>query len=718
MAHVLTRKAYPKDGALGPWAGEVYVFPTTVAQQGFWFFDRLEPGNPAYNIAVRFRLRGVLRIAKLERAMNEVVRRHESLRTIFTEADGEPVQVVAPALTLPMSLVDLGGLPRRGRFERAEAVAEEEARGRFELTAGPLLRYTLVRLDPNDHVLLLTVHHIVADGWSIGLIAHELGTHYDAYDRGVEPAPTPLPLQYGDFAAWQKLWLGHGDLDQKLAYWARTLRGLATLELPTDHPRSAAPTSEGDIVSVLLPVGLTETLKALCHSRGVTLFMLTLAALKVILRRRIGQDDVFVGTLIAGRSKTELEPLIGPFINCLVLRTDLSGDPTFLELLDRVRETGLQAITHGEVPFERVVEAVQPKRDPSRHPLFQINFIFQRDFVRPFHAANLTLTAMPSKSPGAIYDLNVFMVEREEGWRASCEYNTGLYEASTVQTLLELFESLLHDLAADPSRPISRYAIANADRPVPGGLTARRPENPAAPVSLQATDGADVEGALMGLWERTLGEGPVGLDDDFFDFGGHSLLAMRLLAQIESTFGKRVALAIFLQAPTVKAVAARLREEATRSRLDQTIVLQAKGRGVPFVLVDTGPYFRTLVRRMGDAHPVYGLILPELPDLPPRFTVADIAANLIEALRAVQPHGPYQLGGWCHAGLIAVEMARLLRARGERVDRPVRHRQPPLRATLPGPGGPARAALLQVREVDLPLGELAAARPPGVGRVS
>jgi aspartate racemase len=441
---------------------EVFVFPATVGQQGFWYLDQLAPGNPAYNIAVRFRLQGPLRVQALERALNEIVRRHESLRTTFAVMDGVPVQVVTPRLSIRLERDDLRGGSPEARREQAQQLAAAEARQSFDLTKGPLVRARLLCLDDDEHVLLVTIHHIVSDGWSIGVVTQELGILYDAYCRGLNSPLPELALQYGDVAVWQEQWLKSSDLNDQLAYWTRQLAGLPVLELPADRPRSAVQTFNGHIESVLLPRKLTDGLEALRAREKVTLFMLMLAAFKLLLQRYTSRRDVFVGSMLAGRSRVELEPLIGLFINPLVFGTDLSGDPPFLDLLTRVQETVLQGFANQEVPFERVVEAVQPKRDPSRHPVFQINFLLQRDFVHSFQVSGLTLTAIPSVSSGAIYDLNLFLVERAEGWRASCEYNTDLYESGTIRRLLGHFQTLLEGIDADPRRPISELPMLAA----------------------------------------------------------------------------------------------------------------------------------------------------------------------------------------------------------------------------------------------------------------
>ena len=547
--------------ATKPVPDEVFVFPATVGQTGFWYLDQLQPGNPAYNIAVRFRLQGPLRVEELERALNEIVKRHESLRTVFAAVEGVPVQVVSPRLSIRLKRDDLRAFPEKDRPEHARAVAVEEGRRRFDLAKGPLIRARLLRLDDEEHTLLVTIHHIVSDGWAIGVLT-----------RGAwAPCTTPtVAASTRRFPSWPSSTAitpsGRSrasrarTLNDEVGFWTRQLARLPLLEVPTDRPRPPVQAGDGDIESILLPRALTDGLDSLSHREKATPFMLMLAAFQLLLQRRSGRSDVFVGTVSAGRSRVELEPLIGLFINPLVFRTDLSGDPPFLELLTRVRETVLQAFAHQDVPFERVVDAVQPKRDPSRHPVFQINFLYQRDFVQPFHASGLTLTAIPSVSPGAIYDLNFFLVERVEGWRASCEYNADLYERLTVRRLLEQFRGLLEGIAADPTRRISEFLLTSpGERNLPAppadqaaGLTvlAHPPSEPARDDYVAPRD--PVEARLAELWERALGAERISVTADFFDVGGHSLLAARLLAQVHKVFRRKLSLASLLQSPTIE----------------------------------------------------------------------------------------------------------------------------------------------------------------------
>ncbi len=675
MGHPLIDSATKKNGGLRPWDGDVFVFPATVGQQGFWYLDQLDPGNPSYNIAVRFQLEGPLLHAALVRAMNEVIVRDESLRTVIIEVDGQPVQVIAPSLSIPVPLTDLRNVPRAQRESQSDVLTVEEARRRFDLSTGPLIRASLMQLDDENHVLLVTVHHIVSDGWSIGVITDELGELYDAYCRGLESTLEDLPLQYGDFSVWQKRWLGSSQLKEQFIYWTNKLAELPLLEIPTDRPRPPIQTSNGHIESILLPRVLTKGLQELCSREGVTLFMLSLAVLKVLLLHTTGQDDIFVGTLVAGRSRVELERLIGLFINPLVLRTDLSGDPTFLELLAQVRTTVVEALARSELPFERIVQAIQPKRDMSRHPVFQINFIYQRDFVKPLEVSGLTLTALPSRSPGAIYDLNFFMVERADGWRASCEYNTDLYEAATVNRLLSQFQALLIGSASEPGRRISQIPLVTAlDRelwlPAAEGVSrrwsgARSDHSLHGPSFVAPRD--ETEALLTKMWQRILGLEKISCAADFFDEGGHSLQIARVLAETERTFGRRMSMAAFLQAPTIQGMRAFLSGDRIENLSGQVIEIQTKGSRPPFAILDIGTIFRELLRHLDSDQPVYGLVMPELSKLPKRFTVQDIAANLIVAWREVRPHGPYTLGGWSHAGVVAYEMARQLQASGEDV---------------------------------------------------
>ena len=369
------------------------------AQQRLWFFDQLEPGLSAYNTPAAVRLKGPLNLAALDQSLNEIVQRHESLRTTFGKVEGRPTQVIAPALTIKLPIVDLRNLPASEREIEVQRLVTAEAQRPFDLSKGPLIRCTVLRLGDEEHVGLLTMHHIVSDGWSTGILVRELATLYVAFCAGGSSPLPALPIQYADFAHWQRQWLQGEVLETQIAYWKEQLAGApALIDLPTDHPRPAVQTFRGAHQSLVLPRHLKDGFKALGRQEGVTLFMAMLAAFKVLLYRYTSQDNLIVGTPIANRNRVEFEGLIGFFVNALVLRTDLSGNPSFRELLRRVREVCLGAYSHQGLPFDRLVEELHLKRDLSRNPLFQVMFVLLDAPLRPLELPGLTLCPVEGES--------------------------------------------------------------------------------------------------------------------------------------------------------------------------------------------------------------------------------------------------------------------------------------------------------------------------------
>ena len=476
----------PTDGALGE---PLYRFPTSLAQQSFWYLDRFEPGNPCWNIAVRFRIIGPLNVGILERSINEVVRRHEILRTSFELIDGAIAQIVHAEGTVSLPVDDLSHLTSVARDEEEERRTISEAALSFDLKTGPLLRARLLKLAQNEHILLVTVHHIVSDGWSIGVLSDEVAAHYEAFSLDKQASLPDLSLQYADYAIWKNEQSQGIAAEQHRSYWQTRLANLPVCEIPSDHARPESKTHRSYILSVLLPVSLTDSLAALARKRGCTFYTVALTALKILVARYTHQDDICVGTLLAGRDRVELEPLIGVFINTIMLRTDLSGDPSFLELLARVQQTVEEGIAHQDLHFQQVVEALRLRRDPNRPTVYSINFIYQRDFIKPRQFAGLSMTPVPSKSPGAIYDLNFFMVERSDGWRLSCEYDCDMYEAVQVNRMIGQLRNLFHEIADNPNRKISEFAFPeDAGDPLPPFVPRSNFERPGGP------GGPDVHG--------------------------------------------------------------------------------------------------------------------------------------------------------------------------------------------------------------------------------
>jgi amino acid adenylation domain-containing protein len=437
--------------------------PLSFAQQRLWFLDQFVPDSPAYTIPFVVRLAGRLELAALIASLNAIIERHEALRTTFAALDGQPVQVIAPALTLAVPLTDLAELPAAAREDTFQRIIAMEVRRPFDLARGPLVRARLLRLGRHEHAFLLSMHHIISDSWSVGVFIRELAALYPlAAEKRTATLPA-LPIQYADYAIWQRGWL-HGDvLDAQLAYWqAQLADSAAVLELPTDHPRPPIQTFRGAMQRFTLPDALTADLQALSQREGATLFMTLLAAFQTLLYRYTGQDDILIGSPIAGRTRKQTEGLIGFFANTLVLRGDLSGDPPFRELLQRVRERNLGAYAHQDLPFEHMVELLQPERDMSRNPLFQVMFVLQNTPMPVLELPGLTLNLMPSSTGTAKFDLWLSITEAEDRLFGSLEYNTDLFEPATIERLIGHFATLLAGIVAQPALPLTQLPLLTA----------------------------------------------------------------------------------------------------------------------------------------------------------------------------------------------------------------------------------------------------------------
>jgi amino acid adenylation domain-containing protein len=444
--------------------------PLSFAQQRLWFIDQLEPGSPVYNIPVVLRAEGPLDAGVLARALGEILCRHEALRTVFALRDGAPVQVIQPAAAFSLPLVDLSGLPESRREPQALALAGEEARRPFDLGGSrgePLLRGVLLRLADSlattDHVAALTMHHIASDGWSMGILVREVMVLYMQSAAG-RPSPLPeLPVQYADFAVWQRSWLQGEVLENELAYWRRQLAGLPPLlELPADRPRPAVQSFQGASRPLRLPAGLTRQVQALSRFEGATLFMVLLAGFQALLARTSGQEDLAVGSPVAGRNRMETEGLIGFFVNTLVLRGDLTHEPSFRELLGRTRETALAAYLHQDVPFEKLVEELAPERSLAQTPLFQVMLVLQNAPLGSLEIQDLRLRPLDAAGSVASFDLTVSFAEREGGLNGTAEYATDLFDGTTIDRLLGYFERLLAAALEAPELPVVELPLLSA----------------------------------------------------------------------------------------------------------------------------------------------------------------------------------------------------------------------------------------------------------------
>jgi hypothetical protein len=464
------------------------------AQQRLWFLHQLDPSSPAYNMPVSVKLEGDLDQDALRRALEEIVRRHEVLRTTFPDVGGKPRPTVAATGRVELPAVDLRPLPEDLRGQELRRLVDEEAARPFDLAHGPLLRAALIRTGHRENVLLVTLHHIVADGWSMGILVREACLLYEASLAG-RPSPlAELPIQYADYARWQQAALDTGAFEPQLTYWTDQLRGVPPLQLPADRPRPAMPGGQGGSRTIEVPLGLLNELKAIARREHATLYMTLMAAFQVLMARYSNQDDFAVGTPIAGRTRSEVEPLVGLFVNTLAIRARLEGTPSFLEALRRVRQAALGAYSHQDLPFDRVVAAIEPDRDPSRAPIFQVLFALQDAPLPAFESSSLTMTPMESRNGTAKFDLALYAAESPHGLELELQFDSDLFDGETAEQVLGSLAVLLEGIAADPDRPIGTLPILSvADRRAILGM-----EAPPA-IDLDALTDEEVEALLKRL---------------------------------------------------------------------------------------------------------------------------------------------------------------------------------------------------------------------------
>lgn len=636
-----------------------YAFPCSVVQRIAWFLDRMSPATPMMNIAVRVRLQGPLQIELLSEAFREIITRHEILRTTFEAPGGSPRQIVQDEIRFDMPHLDLRDVPLPERESRAEHLAVQEAVEGFDIETGPLFRAKLIQTESESFVLLLTMHHMISDGWSIGIVTNELGEIYEALTQGRGHSLPPLAIQYGDYACWQQEWMEGEEYQLQLSELKAKLDGFAPLLLKTDRKRPSTSRGIGQIRSMLLPRELTNRLKRLSDRQGCTLFVTMFSAFVVLMYKDSKQREIVIRTQSAGRDRVELEPLIGWLVNSLVLRNSVSDDMTLLELVESVRRTVLDTFDSQDVPFESLMEVLRPAPAPPRHPPFQVNFIFQRDLVAPWRRAGVTMTPIPSKAAGTFCDLNFFLVEREDGWRASVDVNSDVFHPETGERILATFERALELLAEEPSRRIREIdlpsvprAVHNQEQLCGGDYVAPRSE---------------LEARISALWEDILGVRPVGITTNFVDLGGHSLLAVPLLIRIKKEFGLSIPLAQLFADPTVEAMARAIEQPDRVALPSKTVPIQPGGTRHPFFMIGGDHWFRPLAKRLGQDQPFLGISLQRYEERTEPASFTEIGRDLAELMVESFPSGPYFLGGWCVDGAVAYEVAQHLVAKGKQV---------------------------------------------------
>ncbi|BAZ23333.1 amino acid adenylation domain protein [Kalymmatonema gypsitolerans NIES-4073] len=535
------------------------ILPISLTQLEFWFFEQFYPGNSVYNLPLVYRVTGSLDVKALEESLREIVRRHETLRTTFKVENGQVVYAISPEPVFDFAVVDLQDIPET----EAKRQAEKEIKQPFDLARGRLLRSKLWRLSETEHLLVVTTHHIVADGWSFSVLTQELATLYEAFSQG-KPSPlTELPIQYTDFAHWQRQLLQGQVLESQMQFWKQHL-GVTppVLQLPTDHPRPPVRTFTGARQPLVISQDLTKALKTLSQQEGVTLFMTLLAALKTLLFCYTGQPDIIVSSTVANRTRPETEGLIGFFVHLLPFCTNLEGNPSFRELLRRVREVALGVYAHQEMPFIKLVEELQPVRDSSYTLLAQVMFVFQNTPEDDLKLANLTLKeefiATDTKDT-AEFDLNLTLQETSEGIEGALVYKTDLFEAATITRMVTVFQSLLEYIVTHPDQRLSELPFLSERETLPI-------QNAKLPIATRTSQNDFVEPSnhieevVLAIWKEVLGLEHIGTQDNFFELGGHSALVLQVMYKLQKALQIELPLVYLFEKPTIVQQAEAIRD--------------------------------------------------------------------------------------------------------------------------------------------------------------
>ncbi|MCG6574706.1 non-ribosomal peptide synthetase, partial [Pseudomonas sp. AF32] len=673
----LVQAASPTEAASIPLANRSGRLPLSFSQQRLWFLDHLDhAAGAAYHLPLALRLKGPLDKTALQATLDRLVARHETLRTRFELVDGEPVQKIAPAdYRFPLEQQDLRQMLADERSATLERLGQANATQLFDLSRGPLMRGHLVQLADEEHVLFMTLHHIVSDGWSNSVLAREVSVLYSAFAQGEKDPLPPLALQYVDYAAWQRRSLEGPALQAQIDFWRQHLEGApALLNLPLDRPRPAIQSYAGGIVDCVFTPSLSADLRAFSQAQGTTLFMVLLAGWSVLMSHLSGQHDVVVGTPVANRQRPELEALIGFFANTLALRVDTGRDSRIETLLERIKHLTLAAYSHQDLPFEQVVSALQPTRSMSHSPLFQVMLSLDNTPPSPLQLPELEVQTLESPHNTTQFDLSLSLVDNGERISGSLQYANDLFDTVTVQNIAGLFATLLENLVADPRQSVGQL-LENTPPLVRSASAVTQPVDTADTVEAlpyEAPQG-DTELAIAALWQDLFKRERISRHDDFFSLGGISLMAVQMASRLRKVLGKPIAVRDLFVEPTIAGFARTLDGQARPGAHGNLVPIRRTGSQRPLFLVHPlggeVQYARDLATALDPQTPVYGLAASGLvAGEAPLSDVASMATRYLSAIRQVQPQGPYRIAGWSAGGLIAYEMARQLQAGGEALE--------------------------------------------------
>jgi thioesterase domain-containing protein/acyl carrier protein len=645
-------------------AEDAFEVPTWFPRQNRWVEDPVGSENAVYNFPLMLHIRGPLDHGALRKGLQEIVRRHGVFRSVFRILEGRLVQVVLPPQDLLVPVQHLDGIPEEYELKIQEIVRMESMRP-FDLTLDSLLRCTLIRRAADDWVLLLVTHTLVYDDWSSGVFIRELSENYGTLTDGGTPLGLNLPFQFGDFVRWQRPRLQGPELESHLAFWRQQLASTDGFEhMAPDFARPAKNSHEGAKHTAILPVAQVNSLMALSRQERVSLFMVLLSGFKCLLHYYSGDEEIGVAACAANRQLEEVEGLIGRFGNSTLLKTSLSGNPTFSELFRRVQEVTLEALSHLEVPFGMLLEKLGGAVSPSRARPFQMMFILQNAPKESWHLPGLSVEWAPLETTTSKLDLIVWL-KTEPRLEITLEYASQVFAASTMRKLLVDYQSVLETIARDPKRRINDSPVSSMRE----SAIAKVGSVSASGIAL-AMDKSAVEHRMVEIWKSVFSPREVDTTKNFFESGGDSLLAVRLFAQINREFQCKMPLSVLLGAPTIEELVQIVfaREPISSSSL---VPVQPLGSRPPLFFVHASAGEPTgsleLSRCLGPDQPVYGLRSRNLCGDSTRYSIPEMAEYYVKCIRGVQPKGPYYLSGFCFGGLVAYEMARFLTSQNEDV---------------------------------------------------
>ncbi|MGB0909142.1 MAG: condensation domain-containing protein [Nitrospirales bacterium] len=701
LLHFLRRTNYlgkKEKDCITPIARNTNI-PLSPSQERIWSLTQLMPLTPSYNMHTAFNVEGALHIPALIKSIEEITERHESLRTTFSTVDGNPVQTIAPNLVLPLSQVDLRTIDETIRDLEIQRLIHLETRAPFDLTKGPLLRVKLLQADNDRHVLVLTMHHIISDGWSFFVFFNELSTLYEAIVSHKKPWLAPLQIQYADFSGWHRDWLKSEQYQKHVEYWRAELGNHVTpLILPLDQPRPNTPTLEAASQTLTLPSSILEEWNTLGTHQEISHNIVFLTAFLVVLFKYSGQEDIIICSPVSGRSRDELKPLIGFFNNIVPIRIMLNTDISISELLKNVRIKILDVLEYQDVPLHHIVNEAHVDRVPLTRAMFD----FQSYTTQSFRLPAMTINPLDTHNGAINFELALTISEREKEYSCTMEYKTSLFTNGTIQQLLDSFETVLEHITRIPEQTLSALSSTisskqqnshqklhegqhreiwnkedrstNPDNPRDSSINGQNEESQenweGQFVSQRPRNSLEIE--MTTIWEELLATSPIGRHENFFELGGHSLLAVNLFSKIETTFGEHLPLSTILHAPTIEQLAKILAKDKHRSLWNSVVPIQMRGSKPPiFAAHPISGHVLTytdLSEILGNDQPFYGIQSLGLNGKTKPFTrIEDMAAHYIREIEDIQPQGPYFLVGGCMGGLVALEMAQQFHAKGKHV---------------------------------------------------